>query len=71
MRNVDKRPRPDFVKAYMHNGYLKGNTRDALPSCQPHDPGEKRTCWPSPEYPATMNTKQLGNLRLTEEQWPF
>jgi cytochrome c peroxidase len=34
--NVDKRPRPDFVKAYMHNGYLKSlkevvhfyNTRD-------------------------------------------
>ena len=23
LRNVDKRPRPDFVKAYMHNGYLK------------------------------------------------
>jgi hypothetical protein len=24
VRNVDKRPRPDFVKAYMHNGYFKG-----------------------------------------------
>ena len=23
LRNVDNRPRPDFVKAYMHNGYLK------------------------------------------------
>jgi hypothetical protein len=23
LRNVDKRPRPDFVKAYMHNGYFK------------------------------------------------
>ena len=39
LRNVDKRPRPDFVKAYMHNGYLKSlkevvhfyNTRDTLP----------------------------------------
>ena len=23
LRNVDMRPRPDFVKAYMHNGYFK------------------------------------------------
>jgi len=23
LRNVDKRPRPDFVKAYAHNGYFK------------------------------------------------
>jgi cytochrome c peroxidase len=76
LRNVDMRPRPSFVKAYMHNGYLKSlkevvhfyNTRDALPRCQPNDPGEKRACWPSPEYPATMNRKQLGNLHLTEEQ---
>ena len=43
LRNVDKRPRADFVKAYMHNGYLKSlkevvhfyNTRDALPRCKP------------------------------------
>ena len=76
LRNVDKRPRPDFVKAYMHNGYLKSlkevvhfyNTRDSLPRCAPHDAGEKRTCWPPPEYPDTMNKKQLGDLRLTEEQ---
>ena len=39
LRNVDKRPRPDFIKAYGHNGYFKSlkeivhfyNTRDALP----------------------------------------
>ena len=41
LRNVDKRPRPDFVKEYMHNGYLKSlkevvhfyNTSQALPHC--------------------------------------
>jgi cytochrome c peroxidase len=41
LRNVDKRPRPDFVKAYGHNGYFKSlkeivhfyNTRDTLPRC--------------------------------------
>ena len=76
LRNVDMRPRPDFVKAYMHNGYLKSlkevvhfyNTRDALPVCKSGDPGEKVTCWPVPENPATMNWKQLGNLELTDKQ---
>ncbi len=76
LRNVDMRPRPDFVKAYMHNGYLKSlkevvhfyNTRDALPRCQGNDPGEKKTCWPAPEFADTMNKRQLGNLHLTVQQ---
>jgi cytochrome c peroxidase len=76
LRNVDKRPRADFVKAYMHNGYLKSlkevvhfyNTRDALPRCQPGGRGEKVTCWPAPENAETMNRKQLGNLKLSDEQ---
>jgi cytochrome c peroxidase len=76
LRNVDERPRPDFVKAYMHNGYLKSlkevvhfyNTRDALPSCGSGDPGEKVTCWPTPENPATVNRKQLGDLKLSDMQ---
>jgi cytochrome c peroxidase len=76
LRNVDKRPRPDFIKAYMHNGYLKSlkevvhfyNTRDTLPRCQAGDPGEKVSCWPAPEHPETMNRRQLGNLGLTSRQ---
>jgi cytochrome c peroxidase len=76
LRNVDKRPRPDFVKAYMHNGYLKSlkevvhfyNTRDTLPRCNAGDPGEKVSCWPAPEHPETMNKRQLGNLGLTSQQ---
>ena len=76
LRNVDKRPRPDFVKAYMHNGYLKSlkevvhfyNTRDALPTCKPGDPGAKVRCWPAPENPVTMNRKQLGDLKLSDQQ---
>jgi cytochrome c peroxidase len=76
LRNVDKRPRPDFVKAYMHNGYLKSlkevvhfyNTSQALPRCAQGSRGEKVTCWPMPEYPATLNTTQLGNLGLTGEE---
>jgi cytochrome c peroxidase len=76
LRNVDRRPRPDFVKAYMHNGYLKSlrevvhfyNTRDTLPRCNARDSGEKVSCWPAPEHPETMNRKQLGNLGLTTGQ---
>ena len=76
LRNVDKRARPDFVKAYMHNGYLKSlkevvhfyNTRDALPRCKPGDRGEKVTCWPAPENPDTINRKQLGDLKLSDNQ---
>jgi cytochrome c peroxidase len=76
LRNVDMRPTPDFVKAYMHNGYLKSlkevvhfyNTRDTLARCKPGDPGEKITCWPAPENPQTINRKQLGDLKLTGQQ---
>ncbi len=76
LRNVDARPRPDFIKAYMHNGYLKSlsevvhfyNTRDALPRCEVGDSGEKVTCWPAPEHPETMNRRQLGNLGLGVKQ---
>jgi cytochrome c peroxidase len=76
LRNVDKRPTPTFIKEYMHNGYLKSlqevvhfyNTSQALPRCAQGSPGEKVTCWPEPEYPATLNTTQLGNLGLTSAE---
>ncbi|MDB4899301.1 MAG: putative methylamine utilization protein MauG [Gemmatimonadetes bacterium] len=65
VRNVDMRPRPDFVKAYMHNGYLKSlkevvhfyNTRDVLPRCQGENAaGEKVSCWPAPEVATNVDT---------------
>lgn len=76
LRNVDKRPYPTFIKEYMHNGYLKSlkevvhfyNTSQSLPHCAQGSPGEKVTCWPQPEYPATLNTTQLGNLGLTSDE---
>lgn len=76
LRNVNMRPRPDFVKAYMHNGYFKSlkevvhfyNTRDALPTCEPGSPSEKISCWPPPEQSTNVNKRQLGNLGLTNEE---
>jgi cytochrome c peroxidase len=75
LRNVDKRPSADFVKAFGHNGYFKGlksivhyyNTRDVLPRCADVR-SEKvgQTCWPAPEIQANLNTDELGNLGLTE-----
>jgi cytochrome c peroxidase len=65
LRNVDRRPSPDYVKAYMHNGYFKSladivhfyNTRDVAGSD-----------WPAPEYAETVNHDELGNLGLTQEE---
>ena len=76
LRNVDMRPTPSFVKAYMHNGYFKSlkevvhfyNTRDVLPKCNADDAGEKVTCWPAPEDSTNVNKRQLGNLGLTDEE---
>jgi cytochrome c peroxidase len=76
LRNVDMRPTPSFVKAYMHNGYFKNlkevvhfyNTRDVLPKCQAGDSGEKFTCWPEAEDSTNLNKRQLGNLKLTDQE---
>lgn len=76
LRNVDKRPSPDFVKAYGHNGYFKSlkqivhfyNTRDVLPRCSAHDPGEGIACWPEPETTENLNKSKVGNLQLSNEE---
>ena len=76
LRNVDMRPTPAFVKAYMHNGYFKTlkevvhfyNTRDVLRRCVANDPGEKLTCWPTPEYSTNINKRQLGDLKLSGQE---
>jgi cytochrome c peroxidase len=74
LRNVDRRPRANFIKAYMHNGYLKSlaevvhfyNTSKALPRCAQGSPGEKVSCWPPPETPANVTTL-IGNLGLSPQ----
>lgn len=62
LRNVDKRD-GDTVKAFGHNGYFKSlkdivhfyNTRDVM-------------VWPDPEYAATVNVDELGDLGLTDAE---
>lgn len=77
IRDADKRPSPDFVKAYFHNGLAKSlrlvvhfyNTRDVLPTCPKHvnDKDIGKTCWPEPEVKANMN-QDIGNLGLTDQE---
>jgi len=63
LRNVDKRPFPEFVKAYGHNGYFKSlekvvhfyNTRDV-------------GSWPEPEVFQNINKTEMGNLGLTSDE---
>ena len=64
------------ARSHMHNGYFKSlkevvhfyNTRDVLPSCKAGDPGEKVTCWPEAEDPTNINKRQLGDLKLTDQE---
>jgi cytochrome c peroxidase len=80
-RDVGLRPAsPNFVKAYMHNGYLKSlkevvhfyNTRDVYPfnvtsgNCPPGKT-EKVDCWPMPEVPGTKDMT-IGKLGLTDHE---
>jgi cytochrome c peroxidase len=80
LRNVEKRPYPGFVKAFGHNGYFKSlkgivhfyNTRDVKPACP--DPLTTEAdalamgCWPVPEVAVNVNTAELGDLKLTDDQ---
>jgi len=65
LRNVDKRPFENFVKAFMHNGFFTDlkevvrfyNTRDI-----------KDAGWGPPEIAENVNTEELGDLGLTSEE---
>jgi cytochrome c peroxidase len=77
LRNVDKRPSNQFVKAYGHNGVFKSlkqivhfyNTRDVLRPCSTvRRPVVGANCWPAPEVAENINTDELGNLGLKEQE---
>jgi len=79
LRNVDRRPSPELVKAFSHNGYFKSlkgivhfyNTRDVKPECPDlYTEAEAlaNDCWPAPEVAETVNTSELGDLGLTDAE---
>jgi cytochrome c peroxidase len=65
LRNVDKRPAPDFAKAFLHNGFFK-TLKEVVNFYNTRDLEEKN--WPAPEIEANVNTDELGDLELTEEE---
>lgn len=75
LRNVDKRPRPDFVKAYGHNGYFKSlkeivhfySTRDVLPNAKVVRQGKRSRAGRTPETPQKLNPT-CCNLGLSGQQ---
>ncbi|HKJ79521.1 MAG TPA: hypothetical protein VKA10_08295, partial [Prolixibacteraceae bacterium] len=64
-RNVGKKNGNGFIKAFTHNGVFKSlkevvhfyNTRDV-----------EAMDWPEPEVAANVNSEELGNLGLTDEE---
>jgi cytochrome c peroxidase len=72
LRNVDKRPYPEFVKAFGHNGYFKSlmeivhfyNCRDVpyAPQCMMLPP------FLEPEVAENVNTTDMGNIGLTPQE---
>ncbi|MCB1319782.1 MAG: hypothetical protein KDK34_05995, partial [Leptospiraceae bacterium] len=69
-RNVNKRPYPEFVKSYAHNGVFKSleeivhfyNTRDVAGA------GWNGIPWAAPEVAENVNVDELGNLGLSEDE---
>ncbi len=65
LRNVDLRPRDDFVKSFMHNGAFL-TLVDVVHFYNTRDLAEEE--WPPPEIEANVNTEELGDLGLTPEE---
>jgi len=65
LRNVDKRPMPDFAKAFLHNGFFK-TLKDVVRFYNSRDTADGE--WPEPEVAANVNTDELGALGLTPEE---
>ncbi len=62
LRNVGNKPFPEFVQAYMHNGVFK-DLRTVVDFYNTRDLGG----WPPPEVPENVNTDELGDLGLTDQ----
>lgn len=78
LRNVGE----GVSRTYMHNGAFVSleqvvqfyNTRDVLPVCRPDQDDPARWgpggygCWPAPEYPENLDTRNMGNLGLSADE---
>lgn len=65
LRNVDLRPSPGFVKAFMHNGHFK-SLKDVVHFYNTRD--KTGILWPPPEIAANVNKTEMGNLGLTGDE---
>jgi cytochrome c peroxidase len=63
LRNVDMRPYEDCVRAYMHNGVFK-TLKEVVHFYNTRDVEE----WPAPEVAQNVNTEELGDLGLTDQE---
>lgn len=63
LRNVDLKPNPSFVKVYGHNGALRG-LKEVVHFYNARDTGK----FPPPEVKTNMNTEELGNLGLADDE---
>ncbi|MET0391399.1 MAG: cytochrome c peroxidase [Polyangiales bacterium] len=77
LRNVDKRAKAGFVKAFTHNGWFKSleslvhfyNTSQTLPRCEgvvTEATALAQNCWPFAEWPNSVSNRRLvGALNMT------
>ncbi len=63
LRNVGKKNGNGFVKAYTHNGVFL-SLKDVVHFYNTRDVKK----WPAPEVPQNVNTEELGNLGLSDEE---
>jgi len=63
LRNVDLRPSPEFIKAFMHNGFFK-TLKDVVHFYNTRDTED----WPPPEVVENVNKEELGDLELTDKE---
>lgn len=63
LRNVDKRPGILFPKSYLHNGVFK-SLKEVVHFYNTRDVEE----WPDPEVSENINTDELGDLGLSDEE---
>jgi len=76
LRNIDHRPRVNFIRRYGHNGYFPDlesiihfyNTRDVKPFIKNIGGLDTQGRWPRPEVAINVNKDEMGNLKLSQKE---